>query len=95
MELNTLDFLPSSNFNLPGSSPKLGGSGAKGQLRMEGPEERSGLWSSSLRETVRETRIEDIVGFYRQVKISKIQGMGLQTDEQLLYCIKRKYECTE
>ena len=59
MELNTLDFLPSSNFNLPGSSPKLGGSGAKGQLRMEGPEERSGLWSSSLRETVRETRIED------------------------------------
>ena len=43
----------------------------------------------------RETRIEDIVGFYRRVKISKIQGMGLQTDEQLLYCIKRKYECTE
>ena len=60
MELNTLDFLPSSNFNLPGSFPKLGGSGARGQLRMkEGPEERSGLWSSSLRESVRETRIED------------------------------------
>lgn len=41
----------------------------------------------------RETRIEDIVGFYRQVTISKIQGMVSQTDEQLLYCIKRKYEC--
>ena len=59
MKLNTLDFLP-SNFNLPGSSPKLGGSGAKGQLRMkEGPEQRSGMWSCSLRESAIETRIED------------------------------------
>ena len=54
MELNTLDFLPFSTLNLPDSSPKLGGSGARGQLRTkEGPEERSGLWSSSLRESTK------------------------------------------